>query len=283
MKKNVFLLAMLTVSIMISCDKEIQQNSNNPINSRTDPNHIEFEHNLNSSFVSTPMYIKVSKVHTISLSHTDGFISQSEKNRITGEVQSLVNSGVVPVLIDVDPDNSVVDVVEQFNVSSSESFVEVLSNGKMGRNGVITSGKFCNLTSDLAGGGVGRVGTKYYNNYINIGAFPANYDNVRKVRVYSGCSNATNTMAKGNINIRRTDFWRAVDYPNCTGTSECMSDSDLTLNYNTLKDAIINSFSNSNKKIIGVDICSREQVDASYYWDFKFYFVNVLDGPPTYQ
>ncbi len=276
MKKNVFLLVILTTAMMISCDKNLQQNSNNPIDVRTDdPNYIEFEYNLNKTFVSNPGYIQLANTHLIPFTHTNGFITATEKNRITNAIQTLITSGINPKLIDVNLSKNDVEVIESNYVVEPEwGPLQVHPDGELGVNGLIIPGTFCTGSPDAFGGTIGRVGLRFYKNHINDGSFPAEIYNIIDLEIRGACGSFCNFFGFDLLCIKEDLHHLIFSCP--SNQPNCLDLDLLNLNYTALVDVKTNNLP-TGTKIIGIRNARNligNNISQNFY-GFKLAFVGT--------
>lgn len=277
MKKNLFLLVILTISVMISCDKDLQQTSTTPIDVRTDdPNYEAFENYLNQEYVDNLFLVEVPNVHEIPFTHTNGFITNTEKSRINSAIISLKNSGVDPQIIDLDIQTNVISVVENVQINSSVDFGPgVNPDGGISTSGSIVPGTFCpSGLPDNSGGGVGRVAMRFIRNHVPGIPGPSHLEDIKKIEMSALCVDGVTTSG-GHISVTSDDFWQQINI--CNNEPSCLTTPSLNKYYQDLKDNIIPNLP-QGRIIVGTANCIKSTLNPppGDYWLFIFYHAKLV-------
>lgn len=287
---SVFFSILLFLFCFASCNKEI---SNASISQDLHPtqtqlsssNYREFETFLNSTYISNPGLVDVPTVQSIGFTHVNGFISESEKQRIESLVASYLSEGNHCRVIDIDIKNCKVELISEGNGGIIlPNFPNNLHpDGGLNAIGIVPS-ICCDNTQDPLGGGCGRVARAYFNGLIQ----PSNLEywtDIRSFGLVGSCDNIIidEFQIWDYIEIESTDFWHYTT--SCLSTSGplCLQASDMN-NYLQVFLNNLQAHLPAPYQVIGNYSCTynyfppTQTTPANWYW---YFYVKV--GIPVYS
>lgn len=195
-------------------------------------------------------------------------------------VQEIIDEGADPKVIDLNLRNNLVEVMSNVTSELSFGFQDSLRpNGGLKNNGAIIPGNWCNGSTDLGGGGCGRVARSF----MNI-AQPNNllyFKNIKEFGVIGSCYNDVyDDWAFGLIEVSDVDFWHYKQ--DCENSKPlCLTAQDQQ-DYLDVLEEIEDSYLPQGYMRIGFNIASYNFFPSYPYYNYYWYFYYKV-GIPVYD
>ncbi|MDX1683838.1 MAG: hypothetical protein R3275_01315 [Saprospiraceae bacterium] len=271
MKKLIyFLISSLIICVYLqSCDKaplpDYHAGVDRPNTLREDPNYEDYEDSLNIFHVTNVDLVDSPEIESVWFDHDDGYIDGAEWARIKDTISDMVGSGS-PQIIDIDVEDDSIYIYTDDSGAPDPFPDDVKPDGGYLPGVGIISGSYCNNTSDVGGGGLGRTVRGFFS-----GKSPHSstdrYSDIRNLYIYGNCSNVTYTLASGSINRYDSDIWH--DKTSCVSHLSCLDIPDLEAYVDAIESIESNELPNGYR-IIAIHKAEKSTSNEHWYIRYKF-------------
>lgn len=277
---NFVLIAIIPFLLIVSCEKnEWAQEPGKKSTMKSRINNLaqtlsveDFEEDLNVAYVTNPGIVSIPQLDTFSFTHSNGTISTIEQTRIDSMIQEIIEDGADPRVIDLNISTNLVELLTDITSELSFGFHDdVRPNGGLLGNGMVLAGNWCNGSTDLGGGGCGRVARAFMN--IAVSNDLLYYKNIKEMGVVGHCEDDVydewNTF--GYIEISDTDFWHYKS--TCENSKPLCLSAENQQDYLDVLEDLVDQYLPTGYERIGFKIAKYEafpSTPANYYWYFWF-------------
>lgn len=242
-------------------------------------NYEDFEEELNGDYVLSPVIVTSPKVYSFSFTHSNGHITESEKQNIISQIDNyLLTETLDPKVIDVDIKNDVVEMYFEVPQIYDPNFPENMwPHGGIERNGTYIEGKYCDASIDPLGGSCGRVNK----HFIKTRTLPQGiryYKEIRKFYINGNCNLliADDWNSFGAYSITTPDYYHYHVVP-CDNHPECLTSADMIDEASVLASIVQQYLPSTGHHIMGLERCYFE----IYQGDNAYWTTILLVGVPV--